>query len=106
MRFRPLLQNSRGNPFLREHLSLDEILRLERASVIRQYMWPTAALLLGICLGMSDSLIVLVSPWVILALAGCLLYFALRSSEQIDAAWHKALENHETAISRKVQNHD
>lgn len=97
MNFRPLLQDSRANPFLQQYLQPDEIEALERASIARGFTVPTGALLLGIVVGMYPGATANVSPWVVLALAVCLFYVALRTSWRIDRAWTKALKNYKAA---------
>jgi hypothetical protein len=91
--FIPNIQDSRRNPFLREHLPVGDLRPLERASIAVQWFFPSAAMLTGIAIGMwgggfwfSGG-----SPWEPLGLAALFFCFWFRASRRIDAAWAKAL---------------
>jgi hypothetical protein len=98
--FHPALENSRQNPFLREHLPAEDIRPLERASIAAGWAYPSGLTLLFLGIGTIGPLFHMVPAWLEVATAwfyvaagATLLFFGMRGHRRIDAAWRKALQH-------------
>jgi hypothetical protein len=91
LNFRPTLQDSRDNPFLRECLPKEDMRPLERASIATTYAWPLGLIAMGSILGPHSWM----PSWLLWIVATGSFAIWFRASRRIDASWRKALNRYQ-----------